>query len=188
MAMQSHSSSISYGFTYQVFLSFKGSDTRDGFIGHLYKALDDKGIYTFIDDCDLQRGEEITPSLIKAIEESRIFIPVFSTNYASSSFCLDELVHIIHCYKTKGRLVLPIFFGVDPTDVRHHTGSYGEDLANHGERFQNNKKNMEQLHQWKIALTQAANLSGCHYSPGYPTILKSCFASLYFLSLISIPQ
>jgi hypothetical protein len=188
MAMQSHSSSISYGFTYQVFLSFRGSDTRDGFTGHLYKALDDKGIHTFIDDCDLERGEEITPSLVKAIEESRIFIPVFSINYASSSFCLDELVHIIHCSKTKGRLVLPVFFGVDPTDVRHHTGSYGEDLAKHGERFQNNKKNMERLHQWKIALTQAANLSGYHYSPGYPTILISCFTFLYFLSLISVPQ
>ena len=188
MAMQSHSSSTSYGFTDQVFLSFRGSDTRDGFTGHLYKALDDKGIHTFIDDCDLQRGEEITPSLVKAIEESRIFIPVFSIHYASSSFCLEELVHIMHYYETKGRLVLPVFFGVDPTDVRHHTGSYGEDLVKYGERFQNNKKNMERLRQWKMALTKAANLSGYHYSPGYPILLKSCFASLYFLSLISIPQ
>ncbi|RHN52357.1 putative TIR domain, P-loop containing nucleoside triphosphate hydrolase [Medicago truncatula] len=171
MAMQSpsysSSSLISYGFTYQVFLNFRGSDTRDGFTGHLYKALTDKGIHTFIDDCDLKRGDEITPSLIKAIEESRIFIPVFSINYASSKFCLDELVHIIHCYKTKGRLVLPVFYGVDPTQIRHQSGSYGEHLTKHEESFQNNKKNKERLHQWKLALTQAANLSGYHYSPGY---------------------
>ncbi|RHN52434.1 putative TIR domain, winged helix-turn-helix DNA-binding domain-containing protein [Medicago truncatula] len=170
MAIQSpsSSSSFSHGFTYQVFLSFRGTDTRHSFTGNLYKALTDKGIHTFIDDNDLQRGDEITPSLLKAIDESRIFIPVFSINYASSSFCLDELVHIIHCYKTKGRLVLPVFFGVEPTNVRHQKGSYGEALAEHEKRFQNDKNNMERLQRWKVALSQAANLSGYHDSPpGY---------------------
>jgi len=72
MAMQSPSSStsISYGFKYQVFLSFRGSDTRYGFISNLYKALTDKGIHTFIDDRELQRGDEIKPSLDNAIEKS----------------------------------------------------------------------------------------------------------------------
>jgi len=166
MAIQSSSSSISYAFKYQVFLSFRGSDTRYGFTGNLYKALTDKGIHTFIDDRELQRGDEIKPSLDNAIEESRIFIPVFSPNYASSSFCLDELVHIIHFYEEKGRLVLPIFYGVDPSHVRHHRGSYGEALAKHEVRFQNNTDNMERLRKWKIALTQAANLSGDHRHPG----------------------
>nr|WIL60034.1 nodulation protein [Melilotus officinalis] len=167
MAMQprSSSSSCSNEFTYQVFLSFRGPDTRYRFTGNLYKALTDKGIHTFIDDRELQRGGEIKPSLDKAIEESRIFVPVFSANYASSSFCLDELVQIIHCYKTKGRLVLPIFYGVDPSHVRHHRGSYGEALDEHEKRFENNKDNMERLQKWKIALTQTANLSGYHHCP-----------------------
>jgi len=177
MAMQSpsSSSSFSYRFTYQVFLSFRGSDTRNGFTGHLYKALTEKGINTYIDDNDLQRGDEITPSLVKAIEESRIFIPVISINYASSKFCLDELVHIIHCYKTKGCLVLPVFFGVEPTNVRHQTGSYGEALAEHERRFQNDKNNMERLQRWKVALSQASNLSGYHFSLGYSSLLNFCF-------------
>ncbi|MCI05557.1 resistance protein, partial [Trifolium medium] len=136
MAIRSPSSSFSYRFTYQVFLSFRGTDTRYGFTGNLYKALIDKGIHTFIDDSDLQRGDEITPSLIKAIEESRIFVPVFSINYASSSYCLDELVHIIHYNRTMGRLVLPVFYGVDPTHVRHQNGSYGEDITKHEERYE----------------------------------------------------
>ncbi|MCI27974.1 resistance protein, partial [Trifolium medium] len=132
-----------------------------------------RGIHTFIDDRELERGDEIRPSLNKAIEGSRIFIPVFSTNYASSSFCLDELVQIIQCYKEKGRLVLPVFVGVDPSHVRNHRGSYGEALAEHEKRFQNQKDNMERLQKWKVALTQAANLSGDHFSPtpGYPTSL-----------------
>jgi hypothetical protein len=94
MAMQSpsSSSSLSYGFSFDVFISFRGTDTRYGFTGNLYKALSDKGIRTFINDKELQRGDEITPSLLKSIEDSIIAIIVFSKDYASSSFCLDELV------------------------------------------------------------------------------------------------
>ncbi|KAH1192644.1 TMV resistance protein N [Glycine max] len=161
--------SCSYVFTYDVFLSFRGSDTRHGFVGNLYKALNDKGIHTFIDDEKLQGGEEITPTLMKAIEESQIAITVLSHNYASSSFCLDELVHIIDC-KRKGLLVLPVFYNLDPSDVRHQKGSYGEALARHEERFKAKKErlnqNMERLEKWKMALHQVANLSGYHFKQG----------------------
>jgi len=165
--------SCSYVFTYDVFLSFRGSDTRHGFVGNLYKALNDKGIHTFIDDEKLQGGEEITPTLMKAIEESQIAITVLSHNYASSSFCLDELVHIIDC-KRKGLLVLPVFYNLDPSDVRHQKGSYGEALARHEERFKAKKErlnqNMERLEKWKMALHQVANLSGYHFKQGYSTL------------------
>ncbi|XP_016205522.1 TMV resistance protein N-like isoform X3 [Arachis ipaensis] len=156
-------SSFSYGWTYDVFISFRGTDTRHGFTGHLYSALSHRGIRTFIDDQDLQRGHEITPSLLKAIQESRIAILVFSANYASSSFCLDELATIINCVKSKGRLVLPVFYGVDPSDVRHQRGTYGEALATHEERF---KDNLDIVHNWRNALHQAANLSGWHFKQG----------------------
>ncbi|KAK2421656.1 TMV resistance protein N [Trifolium repens] len=169
MAIIQSTSSFSYGFTYDVFLSFRGTDTRYSFTGNLYRALCEGGVHTFIDDRELHGGDEITPSLVTAIEESRIFIPVFSVNYASSSFCLDELVHVMKCNKTKGCLVLPIFYDMEPTHVRHQTGSYGEAISNHMERFQNNKEkyddNMERLRKWKIALNQAANLSGHHFNP-----------------------
>ncbi|KAG5108476.1 hypothetical protein JHK84_045383 [Glycine max] len=72
--------SCSSSFNYDVFLSFRGADTRHGFTGNLYKALDDRGIYTFIDDEELQSGEEITPALLKAIQDSRIAITVLSIN------------------------------------------------------------------------------------------------------------
>ncbi|XP_061350170.1 disease resistance protein Roq1-like [Gastrolobium bilobum] len=154
------SSSFSFGWKYDVFLSFRGEDTRHGFTGYLYKALHDRGIHTFIDDEELQRGDQITPSLENAIEESRIAITVFSKNYASSSFCLDELAHIIHCIKEKGRMVLPIFYDVDPSHVRHQRGSYEEAMASHDKRF---KDDMEKVRKWRMALCQAANLSGFHF-------------------------
>ncbi|KEH37535.1 putative TIR domain, winged helix-turn-helix DNA-binding domain-containing protein [Medicago truncatula] len=168
MAMQSpsSSSSLSYGFSFDVFISFRGTDTRYGFTGNLYKALSDKGIRTFIDDKELQRGDEITPSLLKSIEDSRIAIIVFSKDYASSSFCLDELVHIIQCSNEKGTTVIPVFYGTEPSQVRHQNDSYGEALAKHEEGFQNSKENMERLLKWKKALNQAANLSGHHFNQG----------------------
>jgi len=157
------SSSFTYGWKYDVFLSFTGQDTRHGFTGYLYKALTDRGIHTFIDDEQLQRGEQIMPSLVKAIVETRIAILVFSKNYAFSSFWLNELVDILDLIKENGRLVLPVFYDVDPSDVRHQRGSYKEALAKHEERFQNDKKKVQ---KWRIALSQAADLSGYHFKHG----------------------
>ncbi|KAL6317016.1 hypothetical protein AAG906_026748 [Vitis piasezkii] len=69
---------------YDVFLSFRGKDTRFNFTDHLYTTLVHKGIKTFRDDT-LKRGEEIGPEILKAIEESRFSIVVFSENYANPS-------------------------------------------------------------------------------------------------------
>ncbi|KAL1356318.1 hypothetical protein HN51_008327 [Arachis hypogaea] len=160
----SSSSSFGYAWEYDVFISFRGEDTRYCFTGNLYKALFDKGVHTFIDDEELQRGHEITPSLLKAIEESRIAIIVLSPNYASSSFCLDELVHILHCIKGNDRLVLPVFYEVDPSDVRHQRNSFGEAIAKHEKRYKYDMSN--KVDKWKQALQQVANLSGYHFKHG----------------------
>ncbi|XP_059455228.1 disease resistance protein Roq1-like [Corylus avellana] len=149
------SSSSTSRWRYDVFLSFRGEDTRLNFTAHLHKALDQKGIKTFIDDDELKRGEEISQALLKAIEESRISIVVFSQNYASSKWCLDELMKIV---EIEGQTVLPVFYKVDPSDIRHHKNNYGEALAKHAERFNDDEK----VAKWKAVLTQVANLSGWH--------------------------
>ncbi|KAH1193127.1 TMV resistance protein N [Glycine max] len=168
--MQSSSSSFSYRFSNDVFLSFRGEDTRHSFTGNLYKALSDRGIHTFIDDKKLPRGDQISSALEKAIEESRIFIIVLSENYASSSFCLNELGYILKFIKGKGLLVLPVFYKVDPSDVRNHAGSFGESLAHHEKKFNADKEtfkcNLVKLETWKMALHQVANLSGYHFKHG----------------------
>jgi hypothetical protein len=83
--------------------------------------------------------------------------------------------------KEKGRLVLPVFYGVDPSDVRHQKGSYCEALAEHEKKFQNNEKNMERLYQWKIALNQAANIAGYDFKIGYPSSFIPLFASFIYM-------
>ncbi|KAL2334239.1 hypothetical protein Fmac_015452 [Flemingia macrophylla] len=117
-----------------------------------------------MDDKQLQRGDEVTSALEKAIQESRIFITVLSENYAPSSFCLNELAYILKFIKGKGLLVLPVFHSVDPSDLRYQRGSIGEALANHEKKLSTNS--MEKLETWKIALHQISNISGYHWKNG----------------------
>lgn len=142
---------------YDVFLSFRGEDTRNNFTSHLYKALCDKDIETYIDENSLERGDEITPALVDAIRQSNIAIVVFSRDYASSSWCLTELVHILDCHNKEKQIVLPIFYHVDPSDIRKQQGSYGKAFEKHEERF---KDSMNKVREWRSALETAANLSG----------------------------
>ncbi|KAK2398539.1 disease resistance protein RPV1 [Trifolium repens] len=156
-------SSITNTFTYDVFLSFRGIDTRYTFTGYLHKDLQDKGIITFIDDNHLHKGDQITPSLLKAIQNSRIAIVVLSKNYASSSFCLQELCKIIDCVTENGVLVWPVFYDVEPSNVRKLSGSFGEAMAEHEVRYSGE---IDRLEKWKKALNQVANLAGFHYKKG----------------------
>ncbi|KAK3188702.1 hypothetical protein Dsin_028263 [Dipteronia sinensis] len=153
----SSSNSMLPWWNYDVFVSFRGEDTRKNFTDHLCAALDQKGIVTFRDDKRLERGKPISPELLRAIEDSRFSVVVFSRNYASSSWCLDELVKIVECMKMVGQTVLPIFYDVTPTEVRKQSGTFHKAFEEH-EKACDNKT--ERLMQWRTALTQVANLSG----------------------------
>nr|XP_016502640.1 PREDICTED: TMV resistance protein N-like isoform X2 [Nicotiana tabacum] len=148
--------STSSHFSYEVFLSFRGEDTRKTFTGHLYSKLDNVGVKTFIDDEELRKGDVISRELEKAIEGSRISIVVLSRNYASSSWCLNELVKILECKEKLKQTVLPIFYDVHPSEVRKQIGLFGEALAKHKER----PFGAQMVEKWRAALTEAANLSG----------------------------
>ncbi|KAJ6855745.1 hypothetical protein NC651_040394 [Populus alba x Populus x berolinensis] len=141
---------------YDVFLSFRGEDTRVGFTSHLHAALDRKQILTFIDN-QLVRGDEISASLLRTIEEAKLSLIVFSENYASSKWCLEELVKIFECRKNNGQIVIPVFYKVDPTHVRHQTGSFGDAFAR---LIRNKALTLEEVQSFRDALTDAANLSG----------------------------
>ncbi|KAF8024588.1 hypothetical protein BT93_F1686 [Corymbia citriodora subsp. variegata] len=137
---------------YHVFLSFRGSDVRNNFLGHLYIALDQTGIYTYIDSEELKKGEQISPMLMKAIEESRIAIVPFSENYASSRWCLEEVAKIMECKAQRDLIVLPIFYKVEPREIRGQRKSYGRAMAAHQSKF---GKDSEIVKRWKKALFEA---------------------------------
>ena len=152
----SSSSSSTPRWKYDVYLSFIGLDTRRTFTDLLYDALHRKGILAFRDDEKLQRGKYISEEQYKAMEESSFAIVILSRNYASSTWCLEELANIIRCKKEKGMQVFPVFYVIDPSDVRNQRNQFAVALAKH-ERFVGN---IEKIQAWRVALREVSNLSG----------------------------
>uniref|UniRef100_A0A7N0SWV8 TIR domain-containing protein n=1 Tax=Kalanchoe fedtschenkoi TaxID=63787 RepID=A0A7N0SWV8_KALFE len=146
-------------FAYQVFLSFRGEDVRKRFIDHLHHALKRAAISTFHDDTGLERGSDIQSKLYDAIERSKLSIVTFSSGYASSRWCLDELVKIMQCRSSSslGHLVLPVFYDVDPTAVRHQSGPYKDAFDKH---VANSKLASLRVESWRVAMRAVADLAG----------------------------
>ena len=126
----------------EVFISFHAEDTRTRFTSHLFAALERKRIRAY-------RGEFIQAELMKAIETSRIAVVVFSKNYATSNWCLDELVKIMKCRRVLNQTVLPIFYDVFPPDVTEAILNGPEDKVN----------------IWDATLKAVANLAGLDLKP-----------------------
>ncbi|PRQ35461.1 putative toll-like receptor, P-loop containing nucleoside triphosphate hydrolase [Rosa chinensis] len=141
---------------YDVYLSFRGVDTRRGFTSHLYDRLQRSGIKTFMDDQDLQVGDDVSPTLLKAIEGSRFAIVVLSQNYASSAWCLDELTKICQ-FMEDGPRILPVFYEVGPSHVRKQKGSFEDALAKHERSGRYESKKVQ---QWRDALRKVADFAG----------------------------
>ncbi|KAG4177079.1 hypothetical protein ERO13_A11G284200v2 [Gossypium hirsutum] len=144
---------------YDVFFSFRGEDTRHNFTDHLYDALRRTGIVTFRDDPKLEAGEEIAPELFKAIQQSWCSLIVFSENYVFSGWCLEELAEIVKQKKENGHKVFPIFYGVDPSDLRKQKEKVEAAFAKHEERY---KEDEAKIQRWRSALTEVANIKGWH--------------------------
>ncbi|XP_071733831.1 disease resistance protein RUN1-like isoform X2 [Rutidosis leptorrhynchoides] len=148
------------------FLSFRGVDTRFNFTDHLYKALIDAKIKTFFDDEEIETGEDLKPELERAIKASKASIIVLSKNYATSTWCLDELALILEQRLNSNHIVIPIFYHVEPTDVRKQQNSFGDAMAKHKETMkketnvEKKRKWAEKIDKWENALKLVADLKG----------------------------
>ncbi|GJZ63251.1 TMV resistance protein N-like protein isoform X1 [Tanacetum coccineum] len=161
---EASSSTIDY--IYDVFLSFRGADTRNNFTNHLHTALVNANIKTFLDDNEIETGLYLKPELESAIRASRASIVVLSKNYASSTWCLNELVLILEQHMKFNHIVIPVFYHVEPTDVRKQQNSFGDAMVDHKQKMEAetnvDKKNewAQKMEIWKNALAQVANLKG----------------------------
>ena len=142
--------------THDVFPSFRGADVRRTFLSHIQMEFERKGITPFVDN-EIRRGESIGPELIKAIRESKIAIILLSRNYASSKWCLDELVEIMKCREELGQTVLAIFYEVDPSDVKKLAGDFGRVF-----RKTCAGKTNECIERWRKAFAKVATIAGYH--------------------------
>ncbi|CAN6804025.1 unnamed protein product, partial [Brassica oleracea] len=151
-------SSSSHVWLHDVFPSFRGEDVRYNFLSHIKKEFKRKTITVFNDN-GIKRGESIAPELIRGIRGSKIAIVLLSTNYASSKWCLEELVEIMKCREELGQTVIAIFYKVDPSDVKKLTGDFGEVF-----RKTSKGKDKEDIRRWKQALEKVAVIAGYHLS------------------------
>ncbi|PWA53083.1 NB-ARC domains-containing protein [Artemisia annua] len=162
--------------SYDVFLSFRGEDTRRSFTDHLYAALKQAGIHTFRDDDEMERGKQLEPELKKAICESAISIIVFSTNYASSKWCLDEVLTIIEENErlSSKHEVIPVFYNIEPSDVRNQTGSFEKAFSRYDDIIEaesDQQKKIqwsEKVNAWRASLRKAGSLTGMVLANGKP--------------------
>ncbi|KAG2302183.1 hypothetical protein Bca52824_030834 [Brassica carinata] len=150
------SSSCSRNWSYDVFSSFSGEDVRKNFLSHFMKELDRKLIIAFKDN-EIERSKSLDPELRQAIKDSKIAVVIFSTKYASSSWCLNELLEIVKCKEECGQVVIPVFYGLEPSHVRKQTGDFGKIFD---QTCQN--KTEDKIIRWKEALTDVANILGYH--------------------------
>ncbi|CAI9268968.1 unnamed protein product [Lactuca saligna] len=168
----SSSSSIN-NHKHDVFISFRGEDTRRNFIDHLNKTLQHANISTFLDEEKIDTGKVLKPELVNAIKSSRASIIVLSKNYASSSWCLDELVLIL---KQPNQIVIPIFYHVEPTHVRKQESTFGDAIAEHTRQMKAEKdadertQSAQRIKGWIDALKQVANLKGEDVRGWYETV------------------
>ncbi|CAN6988572.1 unnamed protein product, partial [Brassica rapa subsp. trilocularis] len=139
---------------HQVFPSFCGADVRKAFLTHMLKEFRIKGITVFIDN-DIKKSMTIGPELEEAIKGSRVSIVIISKNYASSTWCLNELVLIMKCREELGQIVMTIFYEVEPTDVKKQKGYFGS-------VFEKTcvGKSVEDVEKWKQALEEVAKIEG----------------------------
>lgn len=157
---QAPASSTPIEWKYDVFVSFRGEDARKGFISHFFRALELAEIRCYRDiDWD-QRGRVVGPMLLDAIRTSRIALILFSTRYADSRWCLDEAVEIMNCdgvYRDHGHMLVPIFYDVEPSEVRRQSGEFGRGFESRAA-----EQGEAKVASWRAALEEAGNRSGWH--------------------------
>ncbi|CAF1710352.1 unnamed protein product, partial [Brassica napus] len=162
-------SSLPHNWKHHVFPSFHGADVRTNFLSHVLKELKSKAIDLFIDN-DIERSKSIGPELIEAIKGSRIAIVFLSKNYASSTWCLNELVEIMTCREAFGQTVISLFYEVDPTHVKKQTGDFGKVFKKTCVG-----KTKEEIQRWKHALTEVAQIAGFHSSNWFVLFILTYF-------------
>lgn len=139
----------------QVFINFRGQELRRGFIGFLEPALKNENINVFIDELEL-RGRDLQ-NLFVRIKESKIALVIFSKDYANSEWCLDELAKIKECMDLGNLYVIPIFYKIEPSVVKHLQGYFGESFMNLQSRYTHD---LDRTRKWEEALASVPQKFG----------------------------
>ncbi|CAN0928129.1 TMV resistance protein N [Linum grandiflorum] len=151
----SHSHPYTGEWGYDVFLCFRGDDTRHSFTSHLMAVLSDRQIRTFIDD-KLEKTESID-ELICILQRCALSVVVFSEKFADSSWFLDEVTTIARRMTECGHRVLPVLYKVDPPDMTNDSRSYATTF---NREYDSISSYSEDKKRWMDALKNVTNSAG----------------------------
>ncbi|KAF3783300.1 TMV resistance protein [Nymphaea thermarum] len=167
-------------FEFDVFLSFRlGDGSSKAFTQDLCEALKahDLGTCFFVDKESREEFGSVE-QVLGAMERSGIFIPIFSKGYADCRVCLMEVARMVELK----RLLLPVFYDVEPREVRNQRGSYESAFRKHEESEDLDSKTVK---KWRDALKETGEIKGYdiqNEAYGYTSLsLSLCFALFLFL-------
>ncbi|CAN0892252.1 Disease resistance protein RPV1 [Linum grandiflorum] len=184
---------------YDVFLCFRGDDTRHGFTSHLMAALSDRKIRTFIDD-KLEKTKSID-ELISILEKSALSVVVFSEKFADSVWCLEEVATIARKmmesapskYETEkklGKLVLEKYnteFYIlyrYPLNIRPFNTMPCHDDPRYSNSFDGRRLfQVVSISMWRMCLNNVPRNEGSMSAQSQPTLILSGKACIHTVDL-----
>ncbi|KAG2380983.1 Disease resistance protein [Vigna angularis] len=146
-------------FIHDVFINFGGEDIGRRFVSHLHSVLLQSQVKTFISQENLHEGMKLEEQM-RAIRHTKITIIVLSKSYTESPCCLLVLEKIIECHETFGQIVLPVFYEIDPLDVRHQKDDFGKALEDTARRSYSGEQLQHAPSRWSSALNRVAGMTG----------------------------
>ena len=108
---------------YDVLINFSGEDIQRKFVSPLDSALSAVGFTTF-----LHHQNAINPIHIQQpiLSLCRVAIVVFTKTYSESAWCLHQLQQIIQWHQTYCRHVLPVYYEIEPSELRLQKADFGK--------------------------------------------------------------
>ncbi|KAH6557917.1 hypothetical protein KP509_1Z086200 [Ceratopteris richardii] len=148
---------------YDVFICHWHEDTQLNAVSVLRGILLSRGITPFVVGYGKnERETEPISDVLNAMKSSKVHVILLSPNFASSKRCLEEVVHIMNTQDSSEASdaspkpkVLPIFYDVEPSTVRHQQKDY--DFS----KIPGSTE--EERQQWATALYQLSLLNGFEY-------------------------
>ncbi|KAH9293941.1 hypothetical protein KI387_040864 [Taxus chinensis] len=158
--------------SYDVFINHRGPDVKETLALELYNFLKRMDIPTFLDSREFELGDSIPSTIENVISSASVHIAIFSTNYANSPWCLDELDLML---QTKTRII-PIFYHVKPMDLRYtEKGAYADAFTTHTEKGRYASK----IEKWKETLHSVSVICGYEFIKDDRNYKKKCKKIVY---------
>ncbi|GLJ45652.1 hypothetical protein SUGI_0960930 [Cryptomeria japonica] len=134
---------------YDVFINHRGPDVKHTLAVTLYNTLSAMGLRVFLDKEELKLGDYLPKEIEEAMHSALLHIAIFSQNYAQSPWCLAELSYML---KT-GTQIIPIFYHLQPGDIRHEKGMYADAFSRHKKK---GRYSSEKIQEWKNAVNRVS--------------------------------